>query len=188
MINSGGHFHAGGPVGEVEPNEFTLGSNYPQNVPTVFTAPEFSGLIEERFTFTLGKTPVITNYTGVEIAGFIALDATTGIVLTGTTGTHPLNHYGTNNLVSSIQVLALAFHKKFNKNLFVNDMSVQWGGLFDHRATWRPPHQTHREGRTVDINSTSMNPAEKNYFRQTAASLGFSVTLENNPPHWHLFI
>jgi hypothetical protein len=77
----------------------------------------------------------------------------------------------------------------FKKKIFVNDMSLIDGGLYDIYHNWMPPHITHRDGRRVDINSTSMTQAEKDFFRQVAIQVGFrSVVLETNPEHWHLEI
>jgi len=35
--------------------------------------------------------------------------------------------------------------------LFINDISLPYGGLFDHQATWNVPHATHRIGLDVDV-------------------------------------
>lgn len=36
--------------------------------------------------------------------------------------------------------------------LGVNDVSLPWGGLFDHKGDWAPPHQTHGRGLAADLN------------------------------------
>jgi hypothetical protein len=36
-----------------------------------------------------------------------------------------------------------------------NDISVIYGGPFDYTANWNTPHQTHREGRNVDMRPVS---------------------------------
>jgi hypothetical protein len=184
--NSGGHFHGGGPIGAVAPTSFRLGSNYPQNVPVVFTAPPAAGTVQQIAQFSPGGTVILTN--NVAVPSLVALTAGVGITLTGSSATHPQNHFGLPALISKIQQLGMRFHQKYNKNIFVNDMSLPQGGLYDFRNSWAPPHATHREGRTVDINSTTMSNPEKQFFRQTAVNLGFQVTLETNPEHWHLSI
>jgi hypothetical protein len=35
--------------------------------------------------------------------------------------------------------------------IYINDMSLPYGGLFDIQGNWRPPHVTHRTGRNADI-------------------------------------
>jgi Penicillin-insensitive murein endopeptidase len=188
IANSGGHLHSGGPSGTANLSTFVLGPSYPQNRPVVFTAPAAAGTIQQDAYFSKGNPPVFPGMNRVHIPGLIALTGGVGITLTGSKPTHPQNHYGTPLLIAKIRQLASAFHAKFNKDLFVNDMSLPDGGLYDFNNTWAAPHKTHREGRTVDINSTSMSKVEKTFFQQKAKSLGFSVTLETKKPHWHLFI
>ena len=186
VANSGGHNHGGGPTGAIVPPSITLGPTYPQNVQTTYTAPDAAGSIEQHWQASNGQSGL--DMVQVGITGLVELTGGVGLTLTGSKPIHPRNHFGTPTLNSKIQQLAAAFHSKFNKNIFVNDASLEQGGLFDHQGTWAPPHSTHREGRTVDMNSTSMTTAERDFFRQTAVSLGFAVTLETTPPHWHLFI
>ena len=186
VANSGGHNHGGGPTGSIAPTSITLGPNYPQNVPITYLAPDAAGSIEQHWQASNGQSGM--DMVQIGIAGLVELTGGVGLTLTGSTSMHPRNHFGTPTLNSKIQQLATTFHSKFNKNIFVNDASLEQGGLFDHKGTWAPPHSTHREGRTVDVNSTSMTAAERDFFRQTAVSLGFAVTLETTPPHWHLFI
>ncbi|MEK7287395.1 MAG: hypothetical protein AAB091_02375, partial [Elusimicrobiota bacterium] len=35
--------------------------------------------------------------------------------------------------------------------LGINDMSLVFGGLFDVNHDWKPPHNLHRVGRSVDV-------------------------------------
>jgi len=181
--STGGHNHTGGPTGTVTPSNFTLGPTYPQNTPVTFRAPVASGLIKQVLS---GGGQSLTNYNNVLVAGLIILTPTSGISLTGETGSHPSNHYGTAALVAGLQALGLKFFQKFQKNIWVNDMSLPHGGLFDHQSTWSPPHQTHRDGRHVDLNWSSMSEEERTFFKSTAESLGFGVELHTNPTHWHL--
>lgn len=181
--NSGGHSHGGGPIGTIQPASFTLGPNYPQNVASIFRAPDACGLIRH---VVAGGGQQITNYNNVLLSGLITLGASTGVTLTGSTATHPSNHWATPQVVAGVQELGRKFYEKFQKNIFVNDSSLPTGGLFDHQATWSPPHQTHRDGRAVDINWSSMTAVERDFFKLTAEALGFTVELHPNPNHWHL--
>jgi hypothetical protein len=188
LQNSGGHNHPGGPAGSIAPQAFVLGPHYPQNQPAVFTAPLAAGSVQMVAAFSVGNPSTVTGLNRVAVPGLVILTGGVGISLTGASPTHPVNHSGLPTLVTKIQQLATSFHGKFGKNLFVNDMSLPEGGVYDFKNTWAPPHVTHREGRTVDINSTSMSPGERDFFKSTALALGFSVTLETNPEHWHLSI
>lgn len=186
LQNTGGHNHPGGPAGSFAPQTFVLGPHYPQNQPSVFSAPVASGSVQMIANVSSGGA--VSGLNRVAVPGLIVLTGGVGITLTGASPTHPVNHCGLPILISKIQQLASEYHAKFGKNLFVNDMSLLEGGLYDFKNTWAPPHITHREGRTVDINSTSMAQPERDFFRTAALALGFSVTLETNPEHWHLAI
>jgi hypothetical protein len=41
--------------------------------------------------------------------------------------------------------------------LYLNDASLEWGGLFDVEKgkPWKPPHETHQRGRSLDIRAES---------------------------------
>lgn len=190
LTNTGGHQHPNsgdGPAGTAVPSAFTLGPNYPQNHRVVVTGPDAGGVVVMTSRFSPGNPSVITNTIHVSVPGLVAFGGGVGIVLTGATRTHPTNHYAVPELANLVAQLGQRYFRQFSRAIFVNDMSLADGGLFDHRATWRPPHQTHRDGRRVDINSTSMTPEQQAFFRQAAQELGFrTVTLETNPPHWHL--
>ena len=184
VANSGGHSHPGGPVGTVAPAAIDLGPNYPQNIPVIFTAPEAAGTITLTMSTPDGPIQVTNN---VLVSGLVPLDATTGISLTGSSAQHPTNHFGVAGLVTAIQELGRRFHSQFNKNLFVNDISLPWGGIYDFKSTWQPPHKTHRLGRDVDVNRSNMSDAERQFFQQNAEALGFRVELHPPEPlHWHL--
>jgi hypothetical protein len=185
--NSGGHIHTGGLTGSVHPSSVKLGANYPQNALTVITAPETGGTLLIRSRFSKGSPSEFNQSMTVAVPGLMRFTGGAEITLTGSTSSHPDNHYGLARLNSAIRKLAKAFFKQFSKKIFVNDMSLVNGGLFDINADWAKPHKTHRDGRRVDINSTSMTTAEKSFFRTAAKEAGFRVvTLEVNPEHWHL--
>ena len=186
LSGSGGHNHdGGGPTGTISPSSFTLRDPYPQNVRSIFRAPEACGTIRQKVA--VGGGPSIIGYNDVLISGLTALPASTGLTLTGKTTRHPSNHWGTPDLVQALRALGRAYYLEFQTNLFINDMSLQTGGLFDIQGAWAPPHQTHRTGRDVDINRSSMTSAQRTFFTTTAESLEFRVELHPpNPPHWHL--
>jgi len=192
VANTGGHSHSNsgtGPAGSVTPSSFVLGPNYPQNQQVVVRAAAASGTLLLTSRFSAGSPSVLTSNIYVRVPGLAGFGGGKGITLTGATQTHPTNHFGLPALNNMVAQLGAKFYDKFNKNIFVNDMSLAEGGLFDHKATWAPPHQTHRDGRRVDINSTSMDDEQRLFFETTAKSIGFrAVVLETNPPHWHLEI
>jgi len=66
-----------------------------------------------------------------------------------------------------------------------NDISLQWGGLFDINADWRPPHYEHRRGRQVDFSNADNLPADlQRALRGIIGQYGGEVRNEGN--HWHV--
>lgn len=188
---SGGHNHpndsSNGPSGRAVPKVFQLGANYPQNVPVTYTAPFVGGIVKIRSTFSSGGFD--DDFNRIVVPDLVPFSGGIGIVLTGATSKHSDNHFGLSRLNSFLQKLGARFYQKFNKEIFVNDMSLPNGGLFDISGSWRPPHKTHQDGRRVDIHSQTMSEEEKTFFVEAAKNIGFrKVDLEDNPEHWHLEI
>ncbi len=66
--------------------------------------------------------------------------------------THPSAFFGDQELVSTVQVLAQRFQALHPElQLRLTDMSLPMGGMFDYHAGWLPPHNRHRNGRSIDI-------------------------------------
>lgn len=78
---------------------------------------------------------------------------------------HPANHYMTSLASQRLAVLAALYHGRFPNDplLHLNDASLERGGLFDYKARigspWAPPHETHRDGRAIDIRANSESGA-----------------------------
>ena len=100
----------------------------------------------------------------VNVQGLVQLTSTGNVDTIGVTSTHPDSHWGTPELVADLRALADSLRARFDKNLAppsqrfgsllaVNDMSLKWGGLFDHQATsrWQNPHAEHRTGKSADV-------------------------------------
>lgn len=185
-FGNGGHRHPGGPTGSIAPSDFIIAGRYPQNIPCVFMASEVSGSINVTASINTAERQEVRHMVVVRLHNLVALLPSRGIVLTGATDTHPYNFFGTIGLVDKITRLGEAYWQEYRKPIYVNDMSLEWGGLFDHRANWSPPHSTHRDGRNADINSRSMNEEQKAFFRQKSAELGLRVVEHGNPLHWHV--
>lgn len=191
QAQSGGHKHAndanGGPAGSALPPSHLLGPTYPQNQVFTIAAPEAGGLADFYTRFSTGEN--LPGVLSVLVPNLTEFTGGVGITLVGATDKHAENHYGLPQLNAAIAALGQKFHTKFKKNIFVNDMSLPKGGLFDISGAWQVPHATHRDGRRVDINSTSMTKPQQDFFRTAAKEAGFrSVVLETSPPHWHLEI
>jgi hypothetical protein len=92
--------------------------------------------------------------------------------------------------------------------VYVNDMSLVWGGILDYNDTWMLPHTSHRRGTSADIGSTGQSDPAVPYspfptnipvaVRKTALLLlkanGLTVASEAGCPtamsascnHWHV--
>jgi hypothetical protein len=187
--NSGGHNHGGGPVGVASPSRFTLSGPYPQNRRVTVRTPTAAGTIRMRTTFSNGS--IDEDYIEVVVPDLVSLNSSRKIVLVGSTSAHPANHYGTQTMVKGLEQLADKFFEKFRLPLYINDMSLASGGLFDISGAWKSPHKTHRRGREADIRSVTMSADQKTFFGEAARSMGFRAVLENPDSaneHWHVSI
>jgi hypothetical protein len=66
-----------------------------------------------------------------------------------------------------------------------NDMSEEWGGLFDINGTWAPPHAEHREGRNMDFRLSNLGALHRLVVEPLMTGQGINVFHEN-AAHWHL--
>ena len=92
------------------------------------------------------------------------------------TSEHYKNHYGTINLVSRLQAVADTIYARKGYKLRINDVSLANGGPFDLNNDWETPHQTHRNGISVDIRNslTDGTSAVTLTRRQLVRWLGYS--------------
>ncbi len=66
-----------------------------------------------------------------------------------------------------------------------NDISLIYGGLFDIRANWQPPHYEHRVGTEVDFSNADELPAGmQDGLRGIIHDNGGRILNEGN--HWHV--
>lgn len=68
--------------------------------------------------------------------------------------------YATPGMIEKLQKLATEVRTTYQQEgggylvkISFNDLSLEYGGIFDYHSTWDPPHQLHREGKSVDLNS-----------------------------------
>ena len=66
-------------------------------------------------------------------------------------GTH--NHFGINDVVQNIIQISNDWKEEHpDKHILeINDISLPLGGKFDVNGKWHGAHQTHREGKDIDI-------------------------------------
>lgn len=109
--------------------------------------------------YVRGTSPIdtATALVSVRVQGLMELTAGSHYKLIGQTDRHPKNHFGTKKIVDNLRLLADSAYVDSSWTLQYNDISLINGGPFDCKAEyrWNTPHQTHREGRNVDMRPTS---------------------------------
>jgi hypothetical protein len=199
--NSGGHDHdVGRPTGR-----FVTGAD---TTVTVQDRTDAAGERQYRYLssgfggvdslFVQGETERDTASATIvlKIADFEELTEGTHYRLIGSFGEpgvnsqHRKNHFGTTNLVSRLKALADSVHADSSYVLRFNDMSLQFGGPFDIRNNWNAPHQTHREGVSVDIDDVDANgkKVEGNYLKKWIQTVAPNATLRDEGNHFHAII
>jgi hypothetical protein len=139
----------------------------------------------------------------VKLAGLQELGDSTIYKLEGAKpGKHESNHWGTPGTIEGLANLAFSYYSAPQTTnltgdagkLKINDMSLQWGGLYDcfpcknlsgvSGVEWQTPHQKHREGTNADISKGNIPSRLYALVEQQIRATGF--TFGNEPSHWHL--
>ncbi len=166
--SSEGHDHGIHPKakgGTLLPMACTVDENSPI-CQVIYSAPEIAG--EEQITVILKQgTTEVERQTASMRVRVPGLEALTGSAfgiwrLTGQTGRHSSNHYGTPYANARIRAMATEYFDLYGESIGVNDMSLAGGGLFDHQGTWAPPHHSHRTGTSVDIDRCAQTLVKQN--------------------------
>jgi len=167
MLPSGGHDHANQPpqnlLGEFKDTRtkatgkgtITTVTDEDGLIRVDFTAPEFSGKLEIKATSTAEKAEDKKELV-VKVPNLVEFGGTGEYELSGALeGKHMKNHFFCSQKAIDELVKAAGQFRKAKWNnagkMRLNDMSLEWGGLFDKDANWKPPHSSHRVGRSVDI-------------------------------------
>jgi hypothetical protein len=143
----------------------------------VYLAPETTGTVTVSAKASgSGQSARASTSIVMQRAQYNALSNIPGLLtLAGRTpGAHVDNHFGTQALIVSLSASASAV-QTWNATapprcppagaqgpcqttiplpLYVNDMSLVWGGILDYTQSWQPPHTSHRRGTSADIGST----------------------------------
>jgi hypothetical protein len=116
-----------------------------------FVASEVSGPVQLQGVSANAVRDTIT--VDVRIADLVALGPGPHYVFTGAVeGRHTDNHYGTHAALAAFRQFADSVNGWIGEPLGINDISLQWGGLFDVGGEpWAIPHGYHRRGTHADI-------------------------------------
>lgn len=153
-----------------------------------FIAPDPSGPVSVTGT-SAGARPDTTQI-DVKVLGLVQLPLNDPKYdTTGAKPTHPVNHYGTPVHIATLRALADDFWYAFGKKLTFNDTSLEFGGLYDYKNTWAPPHKGHRRGQNTDVRTEGLGRDEKDFMRLTWRRKyrgGFRDETNTTEPHYHL--
>ncbi len=110
---------------------------------------------------------------------------------TGSRTEHPDNHYARQSMRDNLPNLIDSAFAYKGYVLQLNDMSLIWGGPFDCAPSthpWDTPHQTHREGRNVDLSVRTPGNVRINdsWLRYVCKFFVIGIGYEGNPAHYHL--
>lgn len=94
----------------------------------------------------------------IPASSLYALQDSSGTIIGAIPHKHEDNHHLTAAAVVKLKDLANAYNAIINpgKILYLNDASLEWGGLFDVGSTqWKSPHKGHRHGVEIDIRAAA---------------------------------
>lgn len=108
--------------------------------------------------------------------------------LIGSNSKHPSNHWGTQGTINSITSIAAEYRAKTGDRLYLNDMSLTWGGIFDISGNYAPSHNEHRNGRKIDIAATPSTLKHETEFIKILRKYTTNYILEGraNSRHYHV--
>lgn len=205
---TGGHIHtANRPKGGFtcssalgsSPASCTLTTDASGQVQFDFVATPISG--KHTITATCdGCSNTETKNVDVMVSGLIPIPASSRYALQDSAGAgigaipgkHTANHYLTSAAIKKLKVLADLYKTEINSKrvLYLNDASLEWGGLFDvgKDTPWASPHSAHDRGLSLDIRAEKNDPnyegavlaADFIEFNKQAKSNGFKMGLHCN--------
>lgn len=151
--NSGGHSHHDDSrrKGTVTPPTLTIPAGSLEPVYALYSSSDISG--QEKIIVEVNGSKADEKMIEVKVPDLMPLDSLSWYNLTGADAisSHPANHYGTNSTKVAVYNMASDYWNEIRTRLGINDMSLEWGGLFDVNENWSSPHSLHRTGESVDI-------------------------------------
>lgn len=178
IVGSGGHQHGGDrPHGSLYLDNCTIGEGLTFCV-NIYSPSEVAG--EENIVATLrdtGETAIGTVQILVPGLEPLTASAIGSWRLTGQTGMHNSNHYGTASTNTRIRTMATDYFEEAGIAIGINDISLVWGGLFDWQGTWAPPHSLHRIGKSLDVDHLGVDEKLLNKFAGKYGCQRYEVSL-----------
>jgi len=155
VLYSGGHDHDGNrPVGIFEQNHGQTNEN--GEFRTYYYATQFGGI--ERIIASGGNISDSADLT-VRVPGLILLYDYPDYIKVGGTQNHhgppdwqeDHNHFCMPEVANAIFEIAEEYVDSGGERIYINDLSLPYGGLFDIEGNWDTPHNSHRKGENADI-------------------------------------
>jgi hypothetical protein len=117
----------------------------------------------------------------------------------GASGSHPANHYLTQEALERLVIIAGAYKALYpnNPRLHLNDASLERGGVYDITNTWAKPHQCHSRGYGIDVRANNKTgavpPEDRPKFKEYLETWGIPVGHEypggtDSNEHFHLYL
>jgi hypothetical protein len=140
-----------------------------------YQSPEYSGkMIISAITVIEDKNYTVSDTIDIRVPGLIELQPGPNYELVGTpdnhSGTndpcrtdppaseHYKNHYATQDMIDAIENIASSYNSLHNSvRLRINDISLEWGGLFDIDNDFQNGHLEHRIGKQADISKRGID-------------------------------
>lgn len=195
--NSGGHQHSNNnpirPGGNVSPNPADI-SEGDTSVTAVYSSKEISGT--EKIELKLGDKVISEPEIEVKVPGLASLefgDYDLKCFVMDCGSYKHSDHYRVKPWVKTgFGNIAAAYKAAFPNDhiLIVNDGSLPWGGLYDYKDTWKPPHGSHRIGTDIDVRSKNIPERNRKDFEKLACDSGGYPKLEYpgaDNEHYHLY-
>ena len=223
ILPSGGHDHVNQPVNNIKgllhvnnPNVQGHGTLTFQvtNLTSMlidYTAPEMGGRFEiSARAQILNRQYIKRDTLIVRVPGLVELEAGNSYELVGASENNaatndpcrtdpPISlhdgHFGTQNLITAIINIANAYYRDNNSvRIRVNDMSLEYGGLFDCMNNWQTPHSSHRTGihadigfSGIDLNNACINSLDLDQLQRIFVNCGINWEIHNNN-HYHITV
>jgi hypothetical protein len=200
---TGGHCHADNnrPLNIPATGQVVAGNTGPSGLGfTVnWTWPELGGAVNavlyttSQDTFVFNAAKDTTSIYCVLVQNLELLTNGPGYSMVGSKPRHQVGWYGHPLLNQALRQLAVTVTDSMPSlpDLGYNDMSLVWGGLFDHQGTWDTPHCGHRLGSNCDLQTRTLMSSGlvdnelTRKLRRLIRGRGFKEPFRH-VDHWHL--
>jgi len=111
---------------------------------------------------------------------------------TAPTSQHYRNHFGIAALVTAVENVGASYDSLHpGIRLRINDMSLEYGGLFDTGNNWQTPHREHRRGVNADVGFTGISANQQCVGINRRQLLGIITDFTSGPTlveddHYHI--